>query len=116
MMSTYRKKIARIMDEIILFFMIMDATDTQFELQRTDEGYKITVRSDYNPSKRDHLQNLKKFLQTEKIEAMEECYWELAGIQDITEGSELAVLGSMIDQSDIRIHDDHVTMELFKHY
>ncbi|WZL72363.1 hypothetical protein QBE52_14885 [Clostridiaceae bacterium 35-E11] len=111
-MKHIKKRLGKIVDELINYFFTMGATNIQINLEETKEFYKIFVHSDYLPHHEKKITKLIKCLESPKQEAMEEYFWELAGECDTD--TELTLVGMMIDEGEIQFTDDRIEVTLYR--
>ncbi|MCM1025263.1 MAG: hypothetical protein NC432_02440 [Roseburia sp.] len=108
------KKLANIVEELTMYFFAMEAADIRSSIQVEDRRARIEFDADYRPEYEDRLPSLEKYLKAPKNEALGDFYWELAGTGDPGEASQLLVVGSMVDEAEIRIEDGRVHIKLYK--
>ena len=113
-MTHGEKKIAKIIEELTMYFFTMGSDRIQSGIERDGNRVKITFASNYDPDNQEKLHHLEKYLNEPKNEGMEDFYWELAGSGDPGETSQLLLVGMMIDQAEITIGDAEVSLVLYK--
>ena len=59
---------------------------------------------------------VKSSLISQMFHSVEDFYWELAGAGDPGEGSQLILVGMMIDKAEVNIGNDEVSLVLYKHF
>jgi hypothetical protein len=106
------KKIVKIVEELTMYFISIESDKIESSIQREENQYIIRFHSIFNPEYRENLNSLEKYLNTPRNEAMEDLYWELAGSGDPGETSQLLLVGMMIDQADIFIHDNENSIDV----
>jgi hypothetical protein len=106
------KKIVKIVEELTMYFISIESDKIESSIQREENQYIIRFHSIFNPEYRENLKSLEKYLNTPRNEAMEDLYWELAGSGDPGETSQLLLVGMMIDQADIFIHDNENSIDV----
>ena len=106
------KKIVKIVEELTMYFISIESDKIESSIQRAENQYIIRFHSIFNPEYRENLNSLEKYLNTPRNEAMEDLYWELAGSGDPGETSQLLLVGMMIDQADIFIHDNENSIDV----
>lgn len=112
-MKHYKKRVSKIVDELITYFFAMGATDINMDLQETDDYYKIHFKSNYTENNEEKIEKMVKYLKCEKQEEMEEYYWELAGDSDVD--TELSLVGMMTDKAEINIGEDIIEVILYRY-
>lgn len=113
-MSHEEKKIVKIVGELTMYFFAMGADEIQSGITKEDNMAVISFKSNYHPDCRDKLHSLHDYLNDQKNDGIEDIYWELAGVGDPGETSQLLLLGMMIDKAEIVIEDDYVNLKLYK--
>ena len=110
-MKHEKKRIIKIIDEIITFLYSIGATDINLKIK--DEKDKVTVEfdSDYKKECREKLDFFVHILRnSEKHQELEEYYWELVGESDVD--TEISIIRMMVDDIKINIDDDFVNLIL----
>ncbi|WP_274953387.1 hypothetical protein [Angelakisella massiliensis] len=115
-MKHIRKRISKIIDEMMLFFFSVGGQKIHIDYEHLDVGYRIAMESDYDPASREDLEHLDRYLNGPKDESILEYYWELAGERESGRDSELYLVGQMIDKADIRVEENKVTVVLEKRF
>ena len=113
-MTHGEKKIAKIIEELTMYFFTMGSDRICSGIERDGNNVKITFSSNYDTVNQDRIHNLEKYLNEPKNEGMEDFYWELAGSGDPGESSQLLLVGMMIDQAEITIGESEVSLVLYK--
>lgn len=113
-MTHGEKKIAKIIEELTMYFFTVEADYIQSGIERNANQVKITFQANFNPEYHDRVLVLEKYLNEPKNEGMEDFYWELAGSGDPGETSQLLLVGMMIDKAEITIGDAEVSLVLYK--
>ena len=108
------KKVAKIIEELTMFFFTVGADEIETRIKRDENSDYIWIRANYDPEYRDELDYLNEFLNEEKNNGLEDIYWELAGSGDPGETSQLLLIGMMIDKAEIEITDTRVEVKLYK--
>ncbi|MDF2676644.1 MAG: hypothetical protein K0Q97_949 [Bacillota bacterium] len=111
-MKHNKKRIVKIVDELIIFLFSINSTNINVNILENNDEYEITGIGNYNGGHDKKIEKFVKLLNCPKHEEMEECYWELTGESDV--GSELALLGMMIDDASINIDDGKLEIILHR--
>ncbi len=111
-MKHTKKRISRIVDEMITYLFSMGATDITVNIKEEETQYKICLKGNYLEKYKNKLLKLNKCLSYPKQEEMEEYYWELTGDCDVD--TELTLVGIMTDKVEIEITDDYVEVILYR--
>lgn len=113
-MTHGEKKIAKIVEELTMYFFTMGSDSIQSGIAREGCRVKITFCANFASENRERVKMLKKYLNEPKNEGMEDFYWELAGSGDPGESSQLLLVGMMIDKAEIMIDKCQVALVLYK--
>lgn len=113
-MTHEEKKVGKIVEELTMYFFTVGADDIQTGIQRKGSQAIITFQANYLPEFEYKIQKLKGYLNEPKNVGIEDIYWELAGIGDPGESSQLMLVGMMLDKAEVRIEDGHVCLTLYK--
>ena len=108
------KKVAKIIEELTMFFFTVGADEIETKIKREDHMDIISIGANYNPEYKDELSYLEEYLTKEKNVGLEDIYWELAGSGDPGETSQLLLIGMMIDKAEITITDNWVDVKMYK--
>ena len=108
------KKIAKIIEELTMYFFTMGADKITSGITVDNLDVTIDFKANYRQEYKKDLDKLVKYLNEPKNEGIEDFYWELAGSGDPGESSQLLLLGMMIDKADIDITETEVTLKLYK--
>lgn len=108
------KKVAKIIEELTMFFFTVGADEIETKINRNDHTDIIWMRANYNAEFKDELSYLEEYLNKEKNNGLEDIYWELAGSGDPGETSQLLLIGMMIDKAEIDITDTKVEVKMYK--
>jgi len=111
-MKHIRKRISRIIDELVTYFFTMGATDINVRVKEEEDRFVIFLKTNYTDKNKDKLDKLVRYLECDKQEEMEEYYWELAGDSDVD--TELTLVGMMTDEVEIDIGEDEINIVLYR--
>lgn len=110
------KKVAKIIEELTMFFFTVGSDEIESRIKREDNCDYIWISANYDPEYKDELEYLNEFLNKEKNAGLEDIYWELVGSGDPGEASQLLLIGMMIDKAEIKITDTRVEVKLYKKF
>ncbi len=113
-MNHEEKKVAKIVEELTMFFFTLGADHLSSSIEKIESGAKITFRANYLPEYEHGIHSLEKALDEPKNEGMEDIYWELAGSGDPGESSQLLLLGMMIDRHEVKKSGNEVELVLYR--
>lgn len=108
------KKVAKIIEELTMFFFTLGADEIETKIKREEHTDIIRFRANYDAEYREELHYLDKYLNKEKNDGLEDIYWELAGSGDPGESSQLLLIGMMIEKAEIEIGENKVELTLYK--
>ncbi len=108
------KKLAKIVEELTIFFFTLGADKMSSEIEKVDRGAKITFRSNYLLEREHGIHSLEKCLNEPKNEGIEDIYWELAGSGDPGESSQLLLVGMMVDRFEMKKIENEIELVLYK--
>lgn len=109
-----KKKVAKIVEELTMFFFSIGADKMNSGIEQLENEVKITFSSNYLPEFAHSLDHLEEALNEPKNEGMEDIYWELAGSGDPGESSQLLLIGMMVDRYEMERKDGWVNITLYK--
>ncbi len=113
-MKHYKKRIAKIADELITYCFFMGSKDISLNIKEEKEFYKIYLRCNYPEGSQDKVEKLVKLLNCPKQEGIEEYYWELTGEGDVN--NELSLIGMIIDKIEVKFQDNnYLQIDIFKY-
>ena len=108
-----RRQMARVMDELYTALFQAGAVKVEMSVERLEEGYRLRMTADYDPRHRAQVERLEALLRPEERNpALVEAYWELAGGDQYSGDSELALVGHMLDEASVYVGEGSVSLEL----
>lgn len=113
-MTHERKKVAKIIEELTMFFFTIGADRMESGIRKDGNQVQITFAANYLPENEHRIHSLEKYLNEPKNEGIEDIYWELAGSGDPGESSQLLLIGMMIDRAEIDRGENCVKLTLYK--
>ena len=112
-MKHNKKKLLIILDELMMLFLKLDCTGITVNFDIIGDECIIQIRGRYDYSHRSQVEGLEKVLNCGRTTEMEECYWSISGAAEINQGSELYVIGTMLDTCSV-VYDDEF-LEIIAH-
>ncbi len=109
-----RKKLAKIVEELSIFFFSVEATEISSNIAIEDGVGIVNFEANYDPRHKEKFETMERLLSAPKNEAMEAQYWQLAGSGDPGETSQLLLIGAMVDSADIDINTSKVKIRIKK--
>ena len=112
-----RRKMSHIVDEIYTALLHYGSEEVQLRIARESGGLRLFVEGDFHPEYLEDVQRMGELLQPAvRSEAMVEMYWELAGEDQYTSESEMALVGQMADEAQLNVEGQKVHIEIFVAY
>lgn len=108
------KKVAKIVEELTMFFFTIGGKDIKSEIKMKEEDVEIIFASNYDPEFEHSIEKLEEYLNEPKNEGMEDFFWELAGSGDPGESSQLLLVGMMIDHFTMKKKENNIELHMFK--
>ena len=108
-MRNNKKRICRIVDELMTYLFTMGATEITASVREEENQFIIILRSNFTEFSEKEVKRLVRRLNIERQVEMEEYYWELTGESDID--TELTLVGMMTDKGEVRFLDNN-TIEI----
>lgn len=109
-----KKKIARIVEELTTYFFALGADRVSSDVRLEENRAVITFRANYHPDFAERLSGMEECLSKKRDEGYEDIYWNLAGSGDVSESSQLLLVGLMVDSAQVRMEDGFVNLTLCK--
>ena len=113
-MKHNKKKLLIIVDELMMLFLKLGCTGITMNFDTSEKDCTIRMKGNYHFSFRSNIQNLEKMLNCGRNIEMEECYWSVSGAAEINQGSELHVIGSMLDSCSVVFDDNTLEITAFR--
>lgn len=110
-----RKKLAKIVEELLTYFDSLDATDINFQITHTKEAHRLHVKGNFSPEYAPNLPMLERLLKKGRRPDLEETYWTLTGISDMEDEMQLVLIGAMIDEAEIKLEENNLTFNLVRY-
>jgi len=107
------KKISKIIDELITFFLLHGTDKMNVSIESTEECYKIHIDCNNINCSDKKVQLLNNYLNSPRQPEVEEYYWELTGESDIA--PELSLVGAMIDKAEIDFKGTSISITLYRY-
>jgi len=103
-----------IIDEIYTALLHYGSGEVDMRIQREEEGLRLFVHGDFDEEYREEVERMAELLQPEvRSPAIVEMYWELAGEDQYTSESEMALVGQMADKAALTLLEHQIIIELF---
>ena len=109
-----RRRMSHVIDELYTALLRAGGKDVDIHLSKEEDGLRLFVKGDYAPEHRREMERMSQMLQPAVRDmGMVEAFWELAGGDQYTSDSELALVGQIIDSAKVTLGEDTVEMELY---
>ena len=109
-----RRKMGHIIDELYTSLLHYGSGDVDLHIKKEENGLRLMVKSNFSPEHTDHIERMGELLNPAvRSPAMVEEYWELAGEDQYTSDSEMALVGQMAEEAVLVIEGNQVKIELF---
>lgn len=112
-MKHQKKKLLIILDELMKLFLKLGCTSIAVNLDMVEGENIIQIKGKYDPNCKVNLDALQSSLNCGRNLEVEECYWSIIGSAEIDQGSELYVVGSMLDNCTVLF--DEESIEIIAH-
>jgi hypothetical protein len=112
-----RRKMGHILDEIYTALLHYGSEEVDLRLVREQNGLRLFVKGDFHQEYLEEIERMGQLLQPAvRSPAMVEEYWELAGEDQYSSESEMALVGQMADEAKLEIEGNKVAVELYVAY
>jgi len=112
-----RRKMGHIIDEIYTSLLRFGSEEVELRIVRESDGLRLFVQSDFNSANLEDILRMGELLQPAvRSEAMVEMFWELAGEDQYSSESEMALVGQIADEAALTVEGQRVEIELFVAY
>lgn len=109
-----RKKVAKIVEELTIFFFSVGATKMTSAIEYDGTTANVTFVSDFEPENKEKVLELEKYFHEPKNAGMEDIYWGLAGSGDPGEPGQLLLIGMMVDRAEVKVSEKTAEVKLYK--
>lgn len=109
-----RRRMSHVIDELYTAMLRAGGKEVDLRLSKEEDGLRLFVKGDYAPEHRHEMDRMAQMLQPEVRDmGLVEAFWELAGGDQYTSDSELALVGQIIDSAKVTVGEGTVEMELY---
>lgn len=109
-----RRRMSHVIDELYTALFRAGGKEVDIRLLKEESGLRLFVKGDYSLEHRHDMDRMAEMLQPEVRDmGMVEAFWELAGGDQYTSDSELALVGQIIDSAKVTVTENCVDMELY---
>lgn len=106
------KKICRIVDELTTLLLREDTDEVDFKIKKEKDQTLIRIIDYRTKYTEEDVVELSDCLNVQRQHEVEEFYWQLVGETD--NGSELTLIGAMIDHADVKLENNNLIIELIR--
>lgn len=109
-----RRRMNHVASELSNALLLMGGRQIDLHLLREDNGLRLRIEGDFTPEHQRDMERMARLLQPQvRDPALVEAYWELAGGDQYTSESELALVGQMLDAAVVEVSEERVRMDLY---
>ena len=109
-----RRKMCRAIDELYTLLLRSGGETVDLHIHREEEGLRLLAAGDFDPERRQNMERMREMLcPAVRNAALVEEFWELAGGDQYTSDSELALVGQMVDEAQVQVGENRVKIELY---
>lgn len=109
-----RRRMSHVIDELYTALFRSGGREVDLRLVKEEDGLRLFVKGDFSPEHRREMERLAEMLRPDVRDmGMVEAYWELAGGDQYTSDSELALVGQIVDDAKVSVGDSVIEMELY---
>ncbi len=109
-----RRRMNLVASELTNALLLMGGRKIDVSLLREDNGLRLRIESDFTPEHQRSVERMARLLQPKvRDPALVESYWELAGGDQYTSESEMALVGQMVDSAQVEVTECCVRMDLY---
>lgn len=113
-MNLARRRMSLVISELNHVLLLAGGREIELRLTREDSGLRLRVQGDFAQDHLHEIERMSTLLQPAvRDPALVETYWELAGGNQYTGDSELALVGQMLDTSEVVVEGNQVRMNLY---
>lgn len=109
-----RRRMSHVIDELYTALFRAGGKEVDLRLFKEEDGLRLFVKGDFSAEHRHDMERMAEMLHPKVRDmGMVEAYWELAGGDQYTSDSELALVGQIIDDAKIAMSEHEIEMELY---
>ena len=109
-----RRRMNHVISELSNAMLLAGGRQIDMHLLREENGLRLRIEGDFSPEHQRGMELMARLLQPKvRDPALVETYWELAGGDQYTSESELALVGQMLDAAVVDVSEGHVRMDLY---
>lgn len=109
-----RRRMNHVLSELSNALLLAGGRQLDLRLIREEDGLRLRIEGDFAPEHQHGMEIMARLLQPQvRNPALVETYWELAGGDQYTSESELALVGQMLDGAVVEVTPGRVRMDLY---
>lgn len=109
-----RRRMNHVLSELSNALLLAGGRQIDLRLLREENGLRLQVEGDFTPEHQRGMERMARLLQPQvRDPALVETYWELAGGDQYTSESELALVGQMLSSAKVEVSGGRVRMDLY---
>ena len=109
-----RRRMSHVIDELYTALFRAGGKEVDLRLSKEEDGLRLFIKGDYSAEHRHDMERMAEMLQPKVRDmGMVEAYWELAGGDQYTSDSELALVGQIIDDAKVELSESVIQMEIY---
>lgn len=113
-MRLARRRMNHIMSELNHALFLAGSQEINLRLIREEAGLRLQIQAEFAPENLPVMERMATLLQPAvRDPALVESYWELAGEEQYTSDSEMALVGQMLDGAVVNLAGRTVRMNLY---
>lgn len=113
-MNLARRRMTHVISELNHTLLLAGCREIELRLIREEGGLRLWVQGAFSPEHLHEIERMSTLLQPAvRDPALVETYWELAGENQYTSDSELALVGQMLDASEVALAGNQIRMNLY---
>lgn len=113
-MHLARRRMNHIISELNHALFLAGCQEIDLRLIREEAGIRLIIEAAFSPEHLRAMERMSTLLQPAvRDPALVETYWELAGEDQYTSDSEMALVGQMLDRTHVELTDSRVKLDLY---
>ena len=109
-----RRKMNHVLSELSNALLLAGGRQLDLRLLREENGLRLLIEGDFSPEHQHGMERMARLLRPQvRDPALAETYWELAGGDQYTSESELALVGQMLDAAEVDVGPGRIQMDLY---
>ena len=113
-MNMARRRMNHVINELNHALFLSGCQEISLRLLREEGGLRLIIQASFAPESAHAMERTAALLQPAvRNPALVETYWELAGGDQYTSDSEMALVGQMLDTAEVLLDGNDVRMDLY---